>query len=287
MTSSTSSRVGDEVLDRGQYAVSLTAFSLGGPVQGQPGLCYAWLPGHHRGILYQRLTVLLRNSVGHVVAVASGVRPADVVEHQQGQLLARRPLADDAQLLAERVVVVIAVEHDRVGELHVAQDPVADVAKQAQLGMFSRQLLQLGGRGGVDRDDLALARGPLQQLRRQQTAIGPDLDHRACPGDLEAADQQLAQVGERVADAVLVGPLLAVACDERGIPLVVRLHPQQFRSAQRRRLRWSGLIALRPSLRTTPRIPFSSNSVTSMPGYSETTLRAISARGLRARGRSA
>ena len=49
------------------------------------------------------------------------MRPADVVEEQQRHRGARRALADDLELAAERGVVVVPVQHDRGGELGLAQ----------------------------------------------------------------------------------------------------------------------------------------------------------------------
>ena len=109
---------GREVLDRGQHAVArrrprcAAERGYGSPPGRSPGS-----PGNEAaGVARDRMAVLGGDRVRVEVVVAAAVRPADVVEQQQRQLGARRALAEDPQLLADGVEVVVAVDHDGVGQ---------------------------------------------------------------------------------------------------------------------------------------------------------------------------
>ena len=69
------------------------------PRYGRPPARIPGSSGMQPAALVDRLAVLRRDQLGRVVVVAAGVRPADVVEHQQRQL-ARPRVGDQPQLLA-------------------------------------------------------------------------------------------------------------------------------------------------------------------------------------------
>ena len=74
-----------------------------------------------------------------VIAVAAGQRPADVVQHQQRHPGPRAPLVDEPQLLAEREVVVVAVDDDRVGRRQSRQRVVAGRLDELELRVARRR----------------------------------------------------------------------------------------------------------------------------------------------------
>ena len=86
----------DEVLDRGQHAVARRrprappSAGTGSPPAAQPGVARE----QAAGVAGQRMAVVGGDRVRVEVVVAAAVRPADVVEQQQRQLGARRPLAE-------------------------------------------------------------------------------------------------------------------------------------------------------------------------------------------------
>ena len=115
---------------RGPPTKSSTAVStpLRGRPRAPPSAGRAARPGARPGLAREdarraardRLAVLLGDQLGREVVVAAPVGPADVVEEQQRQLGAGRALADQPQLLADRVVVVVAVDDHRVRQLRDA-----------------------------------------------------------------------------------------------------------------------------------------------------------------------
>ncbi len=142
---------------------------------------------------------------GAEYVVAAGVGPAHVVEQQQRKIDAGRPLADQAQLLAQGVVVVVAVDDHRAGQRELPERIVARLDDELQLGMLLSELDQLGLRIGVDRRDADISGGgPIEQLARQLTPVGADLQDELCPDRFETRKQDLPEVGERV-PAIEVG----------------------------------------------------------------------------------
>ena len=133
-------RARDEVLHRGQHAVArrhprcAAGTAVGQARRAQPGHA-----GEDAAALDDRLAVLRRDLLGVVVVVAAGVRPADVVEEQQRQRASPARSATIAQLLADRPVVVVAVDDHRVRESAIAAQRLeAGLADQLQLGAGAR-----------------------------------------------------------------------------------------------------------------------------------------------------
>ncbi len=113
-------------------------------------------------------------------------------------------LADQAQLLVDRGVVVVAVDDDRVGQLEPRERGVTRLDDQLQLGATLGELGQPALRRGVDGGDppASGAVRPREQLAREQAVLGPDLGNRARPRGLQAAEDHLAHVRERAVEAV-------------------------------------------------------------------------------------
>ena len=186
------------------------------PLRGPPsraatqanGIPPATVPGSsgtRYDVAHQPLAVLGRDPLGRVVGVAAGQRPADVVEDQQRQASARGPVGDQAQLLAERVVVVVAVEDHRVDvEVGVGERLDARPLDQLEVAALGGELAQrrLGRR--VDRDDArAAALRPAEQLAGRLAVEGAHLGDRARAGGVEAREEELGRVDDR--GRVLVG----------------------------------------------------------------------------------
>ena len=104
---------------------------------------------------------------GVEVVVAPAVRPADVVEQQQRQRRARRPLADQPQLLADREVVVVAVDHHRVGQRDLAQRVQARRADQLELRMPRSSAT----RSGCGAGSIAVTRAPDSAAQATSTRV--------------------------------------------------------------------------------------------------------------------
>ena len=197
--------IGEKVLDRREHAVARPA--LGGSCAlvveaalGDPGHA-----GNEEGVVGERLAVAGRDPVRVVVAVAAPQRPADVVQEQQRQLAAG-PLGDQAQLLADREVVVVAVDDHGVGELEPRQRVVAGLDDQLQLGAGPRELEQPIARRRVDRGD-PLDAGrcrPAEQLLGEQAVLRADLGDRAHLRGFQRPEDDLAEVRERAVEAVEV-----------------------------------------------------------------------------------
>ena len=199
----------DEVLDGGQHPVAGAALLLGRPGERKAAWVEARLAREQSGALDHRLAVRLGDGLGRVVAVAARVRPADVVQQDQRQLVAIGLLRDQAQLFANGVVVVVAVENHGVGARKCLERVVARLADQLELRALRRQLHEFLLRSGVDgRHPRPRARGPVEQQPRDVAGVRAYLDDRARLRRVQACDHQLGVVGERGAPAprvVLVG----------------------------------------------------------------------------------
>ena len=201
----------DEVLDRGQHAVALPALLARLVPVRQPAGPH---PGHAReqaGPLVDRPAVLGRDHLGVVVVVAAGVRPGDVVEQQQRERAVAGALGDQAQLLAHRVVVVVAVDDRRVGYRYAAQRVVARLAEQLELRMGALELDKRCPRTRVDgRDADAAAGSPAHERSGQVARVGPHLDHRP---HLRGLEQREDQLGEREQRGAPVAGVIRVRID--------------------------------------------------------------------------
>jgi len=190
-----------EVLDRRQDAVAGAALALGDPrvleaAVGEPGL-----GGSDRCLVRHRLAVLGRDHLGLEIDVAAAVRPADVVEEQQRQRASAGAGSEQPEVLAHGVVVVVAVEDHGVGHSDVRQGVPASLVDEVQLGVLGGELDQPALRIRVDRDNPRLAAGgPAQQLTREAAREGADLGHRPGPRGVEAGEEDVGQVGQRVSD---------------------------------------------------------------------------------------
>ncbi len=99
----------------------------------------------------QRMAVGLRDLLGVEVVVPASVRPAHVVEQEQRQVRAARPLGDQPQLLGDRPVVVVAVDDHGVGQVEVWQrvrlvSRISSTSSRSRSSAHQRLL-----RRGVDR----------------------------------------------------------------------------------------------------------------------------------------
>ena len=89
------------------------------------------------------------------------------------------------------------------GSVDPGQGLVAGLLEQVELGVAAGELAQLRRAARVDRGDARPASAAqLEQQLGQLAAVGADLEHRARRHRVEAGGQQLAHVGERVADLV-------------------------------------------------------------------------------------
>ena len=163
-------------------------------------------PRGNQRVARKRLPMLLGDPLRRVVGVAAGMRPADVVEGDQGQRCPSRPLGDQPQLLADRVVVVIAVDDQRVGRRQAPQRLQARLSRELQLGVRVAQLEQLRRRLGLDRGHLhSGVRRPAEQHPGQLPAEGADLDHGGGRGGREAGKQEASMARQRVLRRGVVG----------------------------------------------------------------------------------
>ena len=169
------------------------------PAVGQPAGAHAGLAGEQVAALDRRLAMLGGDQVGREVVVAAPVRPADVVEEQQRQRRALRALADDPQLLADREVVVVAVDDHRVGQ----RDRLAAPRGSSRAPARGRRALVEGARApsaatGSMAHTRAPRRGrPVEQQPGQVARVGADLDDRLGLRGVQAGDQQLGVVEQR------------------------------------------------------------------------------------------
>ena len=190
---------GDEVLDRGEHAVALAAFAGRRARIGQPAGCEAGLSGREpAAVAGQRLPGLGGDLLGREVVVAAAVGPADVVEQQQRQRGALGALADQPQLLADREVVVVAVDDRRVGQRDRREGGEARLADQLELGVVARERLQAGLRRRVDRADAGPRAGrPVDEHAREVAGERTHLDHPPGARGVQAGQQDLGRLGQR------------------------------------------------------------------------------------------
>jgi hypothetical protein len=134
------------------------------------------------------------DGAGVVIVVAAAVRPADVVEKEQRERRAGRPLGDQAQLLANRVVVVVPVYHDRVRERQLAQCVEARGADQ----LDTLERLEVGLWRRIDRRYRgARSGGPGDEHAGEVAGERPDLDHRPSARRVQTRKQHLGRLRKR------------------------------------------------------------------------------------------
>ena len=131
----------DEVLDRGEHAVARTTLAGGHGRVGQAVVTDAGI-AREQAPVDGGLTVLGRDQLGREVVITARMGPANVVEHQQRQRRADRTrlLFGQPQLLADRVVVVVAVDDHRVGPREVTQGLMTRLTDELEIGSLLRQL---------------------------------------------------------------------------------------------------------------------------------------------------
>ena len=191
----------DEVLDRGEHAVLGPALArcrvgIGQAARradpGSPGT--SPLPSPAVG---WRSPV--GNQLGREVVVAAGVRPGHVVEEQQRQLRAAGPLADQPQLLANHVVVVVAVDHHDLGQGDPRQRVEAGARGSARPAR-ARARAPRAGPVATGRSPARALRSPAAQSassRVRSPGEGAHLDHQLGAGGIEAREHQLRMVRHR------------------------------------------------------------------------------------------
>ena len=102
--------LGHEVLHRGPHAVPRAALAEGDRLVGEAAGAHPLESREQAAALRDGMAMLLGDQVEREVGVAAAERPADVVDQEQGELAVRRALLDQPQLLADHVVVVVAVD---------------------------------------------------------------------------------------------------------------------------------------------------------------------------------
>jgi hypothetical protein len=187
----------EEVLDRREDSVARTTLPLRRPEERESTVDDSRVTGEDTAALDHRLAMLVRYSLGREVGVPARMRPPHVVEHQQRDVASRRPFVDQAQLLAHRVVVVIAVDDHGVRKRDVAKRIVARLTDQLQLGASLAELDQLGLRSRVDRHDApARALRPVEQQARQVPRVRAHLRDRSRPARAQTGNQDLPDVDQ-------------------------------------------------------------------------------------------
>ena len=107
---------------------------------------------------------------------------------------------DQPELLAQREVIVVTVDDDRIRQrLEPAEHIVARLLQDLELRAATAEVEELVGRDRVNGHHRGAARrGPIEHRLGQLAGEGADLEDRADAGRVEAADDQLAHVGERI-----------------------------------------------------------------------------------------
>ena len=224
-----------EVLDRRHHTIPRAAFLESAPLEGQPALDGPGVPRHDLDVLAIGMPVLRGDPIGGRVLVAAGERPEDVMEEQQREML--RPLRDQPELVDQRVVVVIAIEHDGVGDREVSEGVQAHLLDHFQLGVLIHQLGQVRDRSRLDRDHASTAwLGPLEQLLGKPASLGAHLDDGLDPGRVEAGAPDLIEVTEGVPGLVRIRAVI-VGGDLPSHAVLGGRRPRPGRSL--RRLCWS------------------------------------------------
>ncbi len=149
------------------------------------------------------MTVGLGDLADVEVVIAASVGPANVVEQKQRQLGPRRALADQLELSADREVVVVSVDHDRIGQRQLRERFETRLADQLELGVGLGERDQPRLRGGVDRQHPSAGAGrPADEHPGQVTRESADLGDRPNVRRVQARREDLGHLGERDAPAV-------------------------------------------------------------------------------------
>jgi hypothetical protein len=133
----------------------------------------------------------LRDRVRLVVEVAPPVGPAHVVHEGEREraAFARRQLAEELELVIDRVPVVVPVEERRVDSLDAGERVEAPALMEdeaARMCVEQGPDPRLRREGRVDRvDDEAVLGGELHEVCRRVALVDADLDDDARPRGLE------------------------------------------------------------------------------------------------------
>ena len=120
------------------------------------------------------------------------------MEHEKGKRLLPSGLDDQAKLLRNGVVVVVAIDHVSVGPREMPERLVAGLLNQLNVGPLLGQRHQLILGGGVDRQNPSTCGvSPRQQKPGQVPRVCPDLDDGPGAGDAQASGDQLPVVDQR------------------------------------------------------------------------------------------
>jgi hypothetical protein len=197
----------------GRAAQRRSPLALRRCVHRHAGIDHPRLAGEDKWALRHRLTGLLGDPLWVPVSIPPAVWPADVVQHQQGDPRPGGSLVDLPQLLAHRVVVVVAVDDHRVRQRDVSQRLIARLLDQLQVSAGFAQFDEGAVRGRIDGDHTpAGGPSPVEQDASQIARVCPDLGHRLRAACVEAPEKNLGEIRQRMTPAggiVLVGVAVA------------------------------------------------------------------------------
>ena len=183
----------DEIVDRRPHAVAWpTLASRRTRVRKSP-LHQPWVAGHEAALSSRhRVAVVGRDLLGVEIVVAPAVGPAHVVEQQERQFGAGGPPSDCRKLVADRVVVVVAVDDHDVGQRDLEECVEAALANQLERRRCVIELCQRLLRRGIDREHgRPAARRPVDEDPGQIARERADLGHRPRADRIQAGDDQL------------------------------------------------------------------------------------------------
>jgi hypothetical protein len=127
------------------------------------------------------------------------------VDDQQRDLAVGGSVLDQLEVLADGVVVVVAVEDHGIRKLDMAKRLVAALIQELELRVLVRELHELALRVWIDRRDPCIpARTPGEQLAGQAAGERADLRNGPRPCRIEARKHDLRQVGERITELLRV-----------------------------------------------------------------------------------
>ena len=174
----------EEVLDGGADPVARPTLVEGvGELRVEPARLAQLVRAGDHAAAGIRLAIGGGDLVGLVVEVAPTVRPVDVVQERQREAAVSARAGEQAQLVEDRVPVVVAVQQHDVG----IRDPIqrhqaALLVVDERHAVVATQLADVQLRPRVDRvHDRAVLDGVGQQPARRGSLADPHLDDRARP----------------------------------------------------------------------------------------------------------
>ena len=216
-----------EVLDRREDAVARASFlerDRERAVAAEAALRELRGPGHATLCVAVRVHCLGGQGVDRVVLVAARARPADVVQDRE-RLTGR---VDRAQLVQDRPVVVVPVDQVGVRRRDALERLRAAALHELEVLGPLVHLAHLVDRVGLDRHEVrALLLCPLSELARHPSRLGPDLHDAPRRDRLEAPEDQLAVLAERVDEDVVAGHMQARSGGGIARIALLRLRPSR------------------------------------------------------------